>query len=225
MKRLATSLFVLLLVPWSAPALAQEDSIPLRVEAIDAADHPDVSMVATMPPELIGKDLTVDDFTVLENGEAVALEVERLSSADLEVVLVLDTSGSMKGEPLREAKKAVAAFVQQMPDGVQVLVTNLVGLIGIWLYPQRLTEDGPTGRPGVALRSIGDRGVQFGAIARRENRHFLQAPSWIVACGNREPERVCQLIGGVRQPLPNVEGSFMMTDTKAKERHRHIRLA
>jgi tight adherence protein B len=107
------------------PASAQEtDTLQLRVEGIDTADHPEVTMVVSVPPEMVGKSLTSDDFTVAEDGEVRAVIATPIPTDGLQVVLLLDASGSMGGRPIAAAKEAALSFLDAMPDGVEVAVVS-----------------------------------------------------------------------------------------------------
>ncbi|MDH3730678.1 MAG: VWA domain-containing protein, partial [Acidimicrobiia bacterium] len=121
----------------SASALGAEhvdQVLPLRIELIDHSDHPDIAITVSVPRELVGTDISEDQFAVLEGTTQVVPTVSKLSSDDLEVVLVLDTSGSMAGAPLAEAKSAAKAFTAQLPAGVRVAV------VGFGSAPQTATD-------------------------------------------------------------------------------------
>ncbi len=120
-RRLATAAFAataaLLLV---APVAAQEAS--LRIDSADTSGYPVVDLTVTVRGGA-GAELGPDAFTVAEgDGEAVAAAAEPLGAESLSVILVLDTSGSMQGEPLAAAKDAAEAFIASLPTGVEVAV-------------------------------------------------------------------------------------------------------
>ncbi len=60
-----------------------------------------------------------DTFEVLEAGSPVEASVERLPTDDLEVMLLLDTSGSMAGAPLESEKAAASEFLSLLPPEVR----------------------------------------------------------------------------------------------------------
>ena len=107
------------------PAMAQNaDPLPLRFEDVDTRDHPQVTITVGVPSELVGTEIASEAFTVTENGTVVDAAVEAVPSDDLEVVLVLDVSGSMTGGPLSAAQSAALSFIDEMPPGVRVAVVT-----------------------------------------------------------------------------------------------------
>lgn len=112
----------------AAPAAAVDEPVPgavdLPVEVIDDSAHPEVTIKVTVPRELVGLDLQPEDFFVSENNQARDVDVVQLPSDELAVVLVLDTSGSMRGAPLLAAKRAVESFLLAMPPGVQIALVS-----------------------------------------------------------------------------------------------------
>ncbi|MFQ5947588.1 MAG: VWA domain-containing protein, partial [Acidimicrobiia bacterium] len=99
-----------------------EGPVLLQVERIDAGAHPQITVTVSAPRQLVGKDLAASDFTITENGEIRPVTVTRLPNDELEVVLVLDTSGSMSGGPLQEAKSAALGFVERLPATIRIAV-------------------------------------------------------------------------------------------------------
>lgn len=98
---------------------------PLTVNGMDTSAFPEVRLTVSLPPSLAdGSDVT---FEVLENERRIA-EVTAQPAADdaqpAQVVLVMDTSGSMKGAPLDNAKAAANALVDALdPEATVALVT------------------------------------------------------------------------------------------------------
>ena len=110
----------------AAAALAAE----LVIERVDSSDHPRVLVSVTPPAEVGGADDIA--FTLSEGGVEREVDFELVGSADLEVLLLIDTSGSMTGEPIASARQAALSFVDQMPAEVQL------GVIGFGSTPEVL---------------------------------------------------------------------------------------
>ncbi len=103
-----------------AGALAQ-DSGALRIEVVDVEDHPDVRLTISVPAHPDGP-RPGSVFTVTEDGAERPAEVTYAESADLQVILLLDTTGSMGGAAIAGARNAATAFLQDLPDDVGVAV-------------------------------------------------------------------------------------------------------
>ena len=100
-----------LLCTSSAASSAARQAATLQLGPVDASAHPQVSVVMAAPPELRGEPLTAAAVRVVENGVAQPATLTPLSNERLEVVLVIDTSGSMKGAPFESAVVAARTFV------------------------------------------------------------------------------------------------------------------
>ncbi len=103
----------------AAPAGAQSDDFV--IENIDASGYPLVRAVVSGPRASGDLD---DAFIVVEDGEELGADVVRLRSDELNVVIALDVSGSMDGEPLAKAKAAVAELLAELPDEVPVSIVS-----------------------------------------------------------------------------------------------------
>ena len=147
MKRFALLLgLVLSLVGGASVAQASVDApAPLPI-TVDLSDHPMVEAVVGMPAELTGESLPSSAFSVEEAGDRRRHQVRQIAGSDLEVLLVVDTSGSMSGAPLAGAKAAAHAFLDRLPAAA------LVGVVGF----------GP--EAGVAAPFTPDRGALHAAV-------------------------------------------------------------
>ncbi|MFH1330359.1 MAG: VWA domain-containing protein, partial [Actinomycetota bacterium] len=117
-RRLAVLLAGLLVLAGPASAGAQQEG-ELQIEAVDARSFPSVSVLVTPPPHFYG---VVPSVTVVENGVPRSATVRLLAQEPLQVILAVDTSGSMSGEPLAAAKHAARGFVTQLPPTTRVAV-------------------------------------------------------------------------------------------------------
>src|SRR5207244_307648 len=79
---------------------------------------PIVGVTVAVPPEV-----QTGDVHVTENGLPVqVINAKPLVTAggNIQIVLAIDTSDSVKGAPLATAVQAATAFVEQLPPGIQV---------------------------------------------------------------------------------------------------------
>lgn len=118
---LLTSLTLTGVLAVASPAAAQTEE--LRVDGVDVGGHPDVRVDVTVPANLEVADAS-DRLRVLEDGVPVDAEAAQADSADLQVVLLIDTTGSMGGGPLDAAKAAASAFLSRLPSDAKVAVVG-----------------------------------------------------------------------------------------------------
>src|SRR4030043_1639695 len=107
---------ILFIFPFSI--FAQETG-EILIKKIDFDDYPKVEIYINFKEgsNLEYLDLKQEDFVVLENGESVRdLSIKGMDEIPdpIGVVLVLDTSGSMNGEPIEDATSAASFFVNEM---------------------------------------------------------------------------------------------------------------
>lgn len=91
----------------------------ILIKKTDISNYPVVNIYLSFKDgsELGALDLRQEDFNVSENGEKVEnLSITRVSQVTepIGVVLVLDTSGSMKGEPISDLAGATLLFLSEM---------------------------------------------------------------------------------------------------------------
>ncbi|MGI9621991.1 MAG: VWA domain-containing protein [Acidimicrobiales bacterium] len=94
----------------------------VQILSVDDTDRPLVDVILAVPPVLAG-DLSARSFAMTENGSLREISVAKLRDT-LEVVVVIDTSGSMSGEPIDNAKTAAKSFVDQLDDETRVAVVG-----------------------------------------------------------------------------------------------------
>ena len=111
---------------WAAGAVAAvADDGSIDITRADVSAYPSVSLEVSAPVRLTGGVLAAGDFEVLENGSPVQFEMAPVPAAGLEVVLLLDTSGSMnQGNAIGAAKKAAIGFLDALPPEVSVGVVG-----------------------------------------------------------------------------------------------------
>ena len=111
-----------LLVPAATRAATTDDG-PIAVET-DVTGYPEVSADVTLSAGAAGVGYPPEAFSVTENGQPVQFTVERIPTSDLEIALVIDTSGSMKGAAIDAARAAAIEFVGLLPPEVKVAVVG-----------------------------------------------------------------------------------------------------
>lgn len=104
-----------------APAAAQSAD-ELTIDSVDTSALPTVSMRITLPASMAGTLPDAEDFAILVDGRRPEVRVYAGVQEPLEVVLLIDTSGSMSGAPIQEAQDAATGFVSAMPDTAAVTV-------------------------------------------------------------------------------------------------------
>ena len=113
---LATVACALLLV-FAPHASAAGPAVTMR--DLDASDFPSMEMTVSVD----GKNVRPADITVLEDQvpvEDAAIEPLTASGEAVDIVLVIDTSGSMQGQPLSAATAAALRFVTSLPKDIRV---------------------------------------------------------------------------------------------------------
>lgn len=123
---LAASLVACALIA-AAPALAAApDPTPLTVRGVDTAKYPAVTLRLALPAAL--QDAGEPTFSIRENGEAVkvvsAISPEKSAAEPSYVVLAIDSSGSMKGRPIEDARAAAQRFIAELPQGAEVALVS-----------------------------------------------------------------------------------------------------
>ena len=130
------SLLTLALVLMTTLPAAADDELSIR--EVDAAAAPDVDVTVSLAEP---RALTAEDLQLFEDGAPVTtFTVSQLAVAGrpVDVVLTLDTSGSMLGEPMIAAVDAARRFVESVPPEVRI---GLVTFADRPFVIQRLTED------------------------------------------------------------------------------------
>lgn len=128
-------LLVLLLAPalllvLSAGVAQADDPYRIVLSSVDAADFPTVRIVGTVV-DAAGDpvpDLRADDVEVRERGirQPASARLTSQTPPPIALALVIDTSGSMAGRPLADAKTAIAAMISELraQDEVAIIAFN-----------------------------------------------------------------------------------------------------
>ena len=129
-KRIWLYLFVLVIIfafPLSTFAQTSVDLAVNFVEGTPAKDKIayDVNVYLSVVDSAGNpiKDLTAENFTVSEDSQQVDIEsVELVSDEPINLVLVLDISGTMSGSGIDSAKEAASNFIEGLADDDRVAV-------------------------------------------------------------------------------------------------------
>ena len=136
-RRLAALLGVaciLLLALGAPPATGQassqqEDSAELddvsRIQVLNVTESDDGTVVADVAiPGAIGELAPVEsNFGIAFLGSELGFDIAPLTTG-VDVIIAIDTSGSMEGPPMRDAKLAAINFISGLPDASQVGVVG-----------------------------------------------------------------------------------------------------
>ena len=120
---LGAVIFAFVGVLGSGPALAQSVP-PVEIVGTDLSEFPVVRLAVAVSGEAAQTPLSADEITVTENGEEVAAEVSGLSDEVIDVVLAIDVSGSMAGEPIAQAKVAALEFIDELPPSARAALVT-----------------------------------------------------------------------------------------------------
>jgi len=126
----------------AAPNRAGAEGIEVMLHRVEGVAFPQVSAFVAVTDErgasLTG--LSSADFMVTDNGQPVK-DLSALSvlsdGASIAVVLLVDRSGSMRGEPSAEAAAAARDFASRMSQGDRLAVLTFAGTVGEVPEPTR----------------------------------------------------------------------------------------
>jgi tight adherence protein B len=142
----------------------------VAISNADTSSAPQVTLTVSVPGTSPDDPLPDSAFTVLETGRRRPAEVVGVPGDPLQVLLVLDTSGSMAGPALAGAKSAANALLGRLPVGASV------GLIGFGDRPylaSPFTTDRSLTRLAIsALRASGETALNDAVV--QAARSFTQ---------------------------------------------------
>jgi tight adherence protein B len=103
-------------------ALAQEAG-SLRFASVNVENYPEIRADLMVPGDVATGDAS-DRLRVLQDGEPVAATVTQAAAADLHVVMLIDTTGSMGTGPMAAARDAATSFLERLPADTSVAVAG-----------------------------------------------------------------------------------------------------
>ncbi|MGI9597938.1 MAG: VWA domain-containing protein [Acidimicrobiales bacterium] len=102
------------------PDLEADADLAGRIQILGVEESEDEVILEVAVPPAIGQLAPIDaNFGVTDGGRLVGVAVAPIATAP-DTVIVLDTSGSMRGSALAAAKAAAGAFIQALPDDARV---------------------------------------------------------------------------------------------------------
>ena len=110
---------------WAAPQVSV-----IGLSSFNASDYPNISILASVTDDATGatvKGLKPDDFTVTIDDDVqsdASIESVLSGGRKIAMVLLVDTSGSMNGEPLMSAKQAISDLLKRLSYKDEVLVAG-----------------------------------------------------------------------------------------------------
>lgn len=107
--------------PQQTHAASNADAAGVEVSAVDVSDPPHVVLEFTVPAALTDGPLAGTGVMLEENGNVVSTQVDMVDAAAMEVVLAIDTSGSMnEGGAMAASIAAAQRFLDVLPAEVPV---------------------------------------------------------------------------------------------------------
>ncbi|MEX2246849.1 MAG: VWA domain-containing protein [Dehalococcoidia bacterium] len=166
----------------SAPSARAQEAPSLAINQLDATGYPDMSVLVTVLDAggVPVPGLAPDQFQAVEGSDLVDItNIQPVTDASLplSVVVVIDTSGSMQGEPIARAKQAATDFINALGPNDQAAVFSFSGTT-VPVVP--LTGDRAALAAGIAsLQAVGPtalyEAVQAGVFAARASGAPRQA--------------------------------------------------
>ena len=165
MRRLVARSFIALLVlatlvAAAGSASAQIDSGEIQIVDLNSEDYPEVELVVDVPQSFADEDLSSRQFALQEGGVRRTIEVEKLRESTA-IVLAIDTSGSMSGDPLFVAQQSALAFIDGLPAQHPVAV---VGFGDVVTVASELTTDRDVTRSAIQGLISGGETTLFDAL-------------------------------------------------------------
>lgn len=164
MRRFAAiALCVALVLAFASPASAVPSMV---VQQVDTSAYPQVVFTVVTSPDAVPAPGDMPDVRVTENGHQlsdVTVSSMRAERSPIDVVLVMDTSGSMVGKPLADAVAAARNFAASMRP------TDRIAVVSFSSEPvviQGFTEDRTRLTAALSgLRASGETALYDGLVA------------------------------------------------------------
>ncbi|MBM3700042.1 MAG: VWA domain-containing protein [Actinobacteria bacterium] len=138
------------------------------IKNVDTAGFPNISLYLSFREgsKLGLINLEKEDFKIIENNKEIKdYDIEKIGQTDesFGIVLVIDTSGSMKGQPLINAKSAATAFIEEMSETDK---TAIVGFSNNATVFSSFTSDKPALKNSIDSIEAGGETALFDGILK-----------------------------------------------------------
>ncbi|MGH8978691.1 MAG: vWA domain-containing protein, partial [Acidimicrobiia bacterium] len=179
---IAVAVAILTLVALVVPAHAAE-SDALAITTVDVSKAPEVVLTVAVDGSVATSQLDADAFTLLVSGEERAARLAGLPTDPMQVELVIDTSGSMRGQPLEAAKGAALSLVDQLPPAAQV---GIVGFGGTPYDVSAATTDRAATKAAIASLQPSGETALYDAVAAVTKRLTLERRAVVLLSDGRD---------------------------------------
>lgn len=120
----------------AASAAAQDGSLRANIANVETAEYPTARATLNVEDQSGNslEGLTKDSFTILIDGqetEVTAAELVSSTTSPLDVLLMIDTSGSTQGPTLAAAKAAAIAFIQALAPEDRVAIMRFANSVTV----------------------------------------------------------------------------------------------
>jgi len=134
-RRLLIATIVITLI--ASVGVAYADELAVIVRDVSLAEFPRVKLQLDVPTTGASAN-TEPAFEIIENGRSVeVLSKDKMEADPIDVILAIDTSGSMRGASLEAAKNAAKAFIQELQP------ESKVGVVAFASKPRVVSPIGP----------------------------------------------------------------------------------
>ncbi len=145
-KKLLFSFLVIFLLFLTPILIYANESIDLIVHFVEGTPLADkigysiaINLSALQPNGSSISGLSKDDFKVTEDSQQVEIEdINSSNNLPINVLLLIDTSGSMKGSPIQDARSAAAKFISEFDEKDQIALATFNEEI---VYVSDFTDD------------------------------------------------------------------------------------
>lgn len=184
-------------------AIAQEEKpVTLQIDWIDASQFPEITVLVSVwnADGLSIADLGIENFSFQEdNGDPIQpTTLQAAPNVPLSVGMVLDTSESMIGDPISEARVAAMRFLEHLTPG------DRAALIA---FSDRLNPNPASLNPNLEMDFSDNLDPLFGIIENLNSygqTHLYNAAAKMVALTENEPEgrrAILLLTDGRNEPV------------------------